>query len=38
LLIDRFELANFVGVISPARGALVVEVPPDMIPAEPANL
>jgi hypothetical protein len=38
LLVDRLELANFVGVIPPARWALVVEVPPDVIPAESANL
>ena len=38
MLIDRLELANFVRVISPARGALIVEVPPDVIPAESANL
>jgi hypothetical protein len=38
LLIDRLELANFVGVIPPARGALIVEVPPDVIPAESAYL
>lgn len=38
LLIDRLELANFVGVIPPARGTFIVEVPPDVIPAEPANL
>jgi hypothetical protein len=38
LLIDRLELANFVRVIPPARGALIVEVPPDVIPAESANL
>lgn len=38
LFIDRFELANFVGVIPPARRTFIVEVPPDMIPAESANL
>src|SRR5258708_32521377 len=38
LLIDRLELAKFVGVIPPARGALIVEVPPDVIPAESAYL
>ncbi len=38
LLIDRLELANFVGVIPPACGAFIVEVPPDVIPAESANL
>jgi hypothetical protein len=38
LLIDRLELANFVGIIPPARGTFIVEVPPDVIPAESANL
>jgi len=38
LLVDRLELANFVGEIPPARWALVVEVSPDVIPAESANL
>lgn len=38
LLIDRLELANFVGVIPPARGTFIVEVPPDVITAESANL
>jgi hypothetical protein len=38
LLIDRLELANFVGVFSPARRTFIVEVPPDVIPAESANL
>jgi hypothetical protein len=38
LLIDRLELTNFVGKIPPARGALIVEVPPNVIPAESANL
>jgi hypothetical protein len=38
LLIDRLELANFVGVIPPARRTFIVEVPPDVIPAESANL
>ena len=38
LLIDRLELANFIGVISPARGTFIVEVPPDVIPAESADL
>jgi hypothetical protein len=38
LLIDRLELANFVGVIPPAGRTFIVEVPPDVIPAESANL
>ena len=38
LLIDRLELANFIGVIPPARRTFIVEVPPDVIPAESANL
>lgn len=38
LLIDRLELTNFVGKIPPARGALVVKVSPNVIPAESANL
>ena len=38
LLIDRLELANLVRVIPPACGALIVEVSPDVIPAESANL
>ena len=38
LLIDRLELANFVGVIPPARRTFIVEIPPDVIPAESANL
>jgi len=38
LLVDRLELANFVGEIPPARWALVVEVSPDVIPAKSANL
>jgi hypothetical protein len=38
LLIDRLELANFVGVVPPARRTFIVEVRPDVIPAESANL
>jgi hypothetical protein len=38
LLIDRLELTNFVGVIPPARRTFIVEIPPDVIPAESANL
>ncbi len=38
LLIDRLELANFVGIIPPARRTFIVEVRPDVIPAESANL
>jgi hypothetical protein len=38
LFIDRLELANFVGVIPPARRTFIVEIPPNVIPAEPANL
>jgi hypothetical protein len=38
LLIDRLELANFVGIIPPARRTFIVEVPSDVIPAESANL
>lgn len=38
MLIDRLELTNFVGIISPARGALIVEVPSNVIPAKSANL
>jgi hypothetical protein len=38
LLIDRLELANFVGVIPPARRTFIVEIPPNVIPAESAYL
>ena len=38
LLIDWLELTNFIGIISPARGALIVEVPPNVVPAKSANL
>jgi hypothetical protein len=38
LLVDRLELANFVGEIPPARRTFIVEVPPNVIPAESANL
>ena len=38
LFVDRFELANFIGVIPPAGRTFIVEVPPDVIPAESANL
>jgi hypothetical protein len=31
-------LANLIGVIPPARGALIVEVSPNVIPAKSANL
>ena len=38
LLIDRLKLANFVRVVPPAGRTFIVEIPPDVIPAESANL
>lgn len=31
-------MANLVGVVPPARRTLIIEVPPDVIPTESANL
>lgn len=36
--INRLELANFVGVVPPTCGALIVEVSSNVVPTKPANL